>query len=143
MRNALVANVREVEGSRVHIGDSVEVHVLAYPDRTFKAKISYVAPTIDSNTRRLAVRADVDNREGLLKPQMFATFTILTGDDAFAVGVPQSAIVYEGEAARVWVSRSDGSIELREIKTGRANGNMVEVVAGLMAGEKIAQVHSW
>lgn len=133
----LVANVREVEGSRVHIGDSVEVHVLAYPDRTFKAKISYVAPTIDSNTRRLAVRADVDNREGLLKPQMFATFTILTGDDALAVGVPQSAIVYEGEAARVWVSRSDGSIELREIKTGRANGNMVEVVAGLMAGEKI------
>jgi len=68
---------------------------------------------------------------------MFATFTILSGDDALAVGVPQSAVVYEGDIARVWVSRADGSIELREIKTGRANGNMAEVVTGLDAGEKI------
>jgi cobalt-zinc-cadmium efflux system membrane fusion protein len=133
----LVANVREVEGSRVHVGDAVEVHVLAYPDRVFKAKISYVAPSIDPATHRLAVRADVDNREGLLKPQMFASFTILTGDDAVGVGVPDSAVVYEGDLARVWVSRSDGSVELREIKTGRSVGKMVEVVEGLKPGEKI------
>jgi membrane fusion protein, heavy metal efflux system len=133
----LVANVREVEGSRVHVGDAVEVHVLAYPERVFKAKISYLAPSIDPSTHRLAVRADVDNREGLLKPQMFASFTILTGDDALGIGVPQSAVVYEGDTARVWVSRTDGGVELREIRTGRTNDKMVEVVEGLSAGEKI------
>jgi cobalt-zinc-cadmium efflux system membrane fusion protein len=133
----LVANVREVEGSRVHVGDTVEVHVLAYPERIFKAKITYLAPYIDPNTHRLSVRADVDNREGFLKPQMFASFTILTGDDTLGVGVPQSAIVYEGEAARVWVSRADGGVELRQIKTGRTNDKMVEVVEGLAPGEKI------
>ena len=68
---------------------------------------------------------------------MFASFTILTGDDAVGVGVPDSAVVYEGDLARVWVSRSDGSVELREIKTGRSVGKMVEVVEGLKPGEKI------
>jgi len=133
----LVANVREVEGAHVRAGDAVEVHVLAYPERVFKAKISYVAPSIDPNTHRLAVRADVDNHEGLLKPQMFASFTILKGDDALGIGVPQSAVVYEGESARVWVSRTDGEVELRNIKTGRTSEQMVEVVAGLSAGEQI------
>jgi len=133
----LIANVREVDAPAVRLGDPVEVRVLAYPNRVFKAKISYVAPSIDASTHRLAVRADVDNRDALLKPQMFATFTILTGSDVTAVGVSQSAILREGEAARVWVVNPSGGLALREIKTGRSNGDMVEVVSGLNTGEKI------
>src|SRR5262249_9076395 len=103
----LVGKVREGAGSHLCAAAGVWVHVCAYPAGVFKAKISYVAPSIDPNTHRLAVRADVDNHEGLLKPQMFASFTILKGDDALGIGVPQSAVVYEGESARVWVSRTD------------------------------------
>lgn len=133
----LIANVREGDAPAIHIGDPVEVHVLAFPARVFQAKITYVAPSIDPATHRLAVRADVTNREGLLKPQMFANFSILTGKDVTAPGVPQSAIVYEGDAARVWVSTPDGGLSLRQIKTGRINGNMVEVLSGVTAGERI------
>ena len=133
----LTANVREVDEPEVHLGDPIEVHVLAFPNRIFKAKISYVAPSMDPNTHRLAVRAEVENRDGLLKPQMFADFTILTGSDAAAVGVPQNAILREGETARVWVVNPGGGLALRQIKTGRSNGDMVEAVSGLNPEERV------
>ena len=133
----LIANVREVDASAVHLGDSVEVHVLAFPDRIFKATISYVAPSMDPNTHRLVVRADVENRDGLLKPQMFASFTILTGSDFSAVAVPQSAVLHEGGTASVWVVDQGGGLVLRRIKIGRSNGDMDEVVSGLNPGERI------
>jgi membrane fusion protein, heavy metal efflux system len=133
----LIANVREVDGSLVRLGAPVEIRVLAFPDRIFKATITYVAPSMDPNTHRLAVRADVDNREGLLKPQMFANFTILTGGDVVAPGVPQSAVIYEGDRARVWVATPDGNLVLRQVQTGRASGDSVEVTKGLEAGERI------
>jgi hypothetical protein len=63
----LIANVREMDSPLMHVGLPVEVHVLAYPDRLFKGKISWVAPSIDPNTHRLAVRADVENPDGALK----------------------------------------------------------------------------
>jgi len=77
------------------------------------------------------VRATVDNAAGLLKPEMFASVKILTGESDKAVAVPRDAIIYEGEAARVWVVRdkdSEKAIELRRIKVGLTNGNMVEVL---------------
>jgi cobalt-zinc-cadmium efflux system membrane fusion protein len=133
----LVANVRETDAPMVHTGDPVEVHVLAYPGHVFDALISYVAPSINPATHRLAVRADVANPEGLLKPQMFANFTIVTGGDTRAVGVPQSAVMYEGDNARVWVNSSVGALALRQIRTGRSNGGMVEVLGGLDPGERV------
>ncbi len=133
----LVANVREDDSALMHIGDPVEVRVSAYPERVFNARISWVAATIDPNTHRLSVRADVANPDGALKPTMFANFTIVTGAAAQAPAVPRSAIVYEGDSARVWVSPSDGVLALREIRVGRTSGDMVEVVEGLSAGDKV------
>jgi membrane fusion protein, heavy metal efflux system len=133
----VIANVREVDAPAIHLGDPVEVHVLAFPDRIFNANISYVAPSIDPNTHRLTVRANVENHDGLLKPQMFANFTILTGSDFAAVAIPQSAILHEGGTASVWVVDPGGGLTLRQIKTGRRNGDMDEVVNGLNPGERI------
>ena len=133
----LIANVREVDAPLMHVGLPLEVHVLAYPDRVFKGKVSYVAPSIDPNTHRLPVRADVENPDGALKPGMFANFSIITGEAATAPAVPQEAIVYEGDRARVWVAGEGDTLALREIRTGRTSDGMVEVLAGLSAGEKV------
>jgi membrane fusion protein, heavy metal efflux system len=54
-----------------------------------------------------------------------------------APGVPQSAVVYEGETTRVWVASPDGSLVLRQVQTGRASGDIVEVTKGLEAGERV------
>ena len=133
----LIANVREADAPLMHVGEPVEVHVLAFPGRVFKAKISWVAPSIDSNTHRLSVRADVENPQGELKPGMFANFSIITGDAATAPAVPQRAIVYEGDTARVWVAEDDGTTAARSIRIGRIADGMVEILAGVSAGEKV------
>jgi membrane fusion protein, heavy metal efflux system len=133
----LMANVRETDASLVGVGTPVEVRVPAYPDRVFTARISWVAPAIDQNTHRLPVRADVENPGATLKPMMFASFSIITGAPTVAPAVPQSAIVYEGETARVWVARDNGTVTARVVTTGQTSDGMVEIRSGLSAGEKI------
>jgi cobalt-zinc-cadmium efflux system membrane fusion protein len=136
----VVAFIRETEAPIVHVGQQIYFTVLAYPDRSFPANISYVAAALDPTTRRLLVRATVNNDAGLLKPEMFASVKILSGESDKAVAVPRDAIIYEGEAARVWVVRdkdSEKAIELRRIKVGLTNGSMVEVLKGLAPGDRV------
>src|ERR1019366_5836335 len=91
------------------------VHVLAYPKRVFKARVSYIAALVDPVTHRLPVRAEIDNLDGALKPEMFATFRILTGDAASSPAVPESAVVYEGDLAHVWVLSDGGLLAYRAV----------------------------
>jgi cobalt-zinc-cadmium efflux system membrane fusion protein len=133
----LTAFVRETDVSAVSVGQDISFTVLALPGRVITARINYVAASIDPATRRLLVRASVDNKDGLLKPEMFANVTIYSASDHPAVAVPKQALIYEGDQVRVWVAHDDKSIELRQIKTGLTNGNLVEVTDNLKPGEKI------
>jgi cobalt-zinc-cadmium efflux system membrane fusion protein len=134
----LVANAREVDGPLIHLGDAVNVTVLAYPDRLFKAKITFVAPSIDPNTHRLPVRAEVENPDGALKPGMFASFRIITGAETMSPGVPESAVTYEGETARVWVGDpSKKTVAIRQVQIGRIDDGYVQILGGLKVGESV------
>jgi cobalt-zinc-cadmium efflux system membrane fusion protein len=133
----LVANVRETDAPFVRSGEPHEVRVLAYARRVFHARIAWIAPSLDATTRRLAVRAEIENSDGALKPQMYATFSIVTGDDVAAPAVPQSAVIYEGAAARVWVAGDDGSVAARAIEVGRSQDGWLQVTRGLAAGERV------
>ncbi len=133
----LIASVREADAGQVRRGQTVEVSVLAYPDRRFRARVVYVAPTIDPTTHRLTVRAVIDNADGALKPEMFASFRILTSDAAQSPAVPEGAVVYEGEAAHVWVLGTDDSLAIRPIRVGRVSDGYVEVLEGLKSGERV------
>ncbi len=133
----LVANVREDDAGRLHVGQPIDMHVAAFPGRTFKARLDYVAPMIDPATRRLPVRAVIANPDGALKPAMFADFDIKTGADQTAVAVPTAAVIYEGDQARVWVAQRGQSLGLREIKTGRTSNGEVEVLSGLNPGDQV------
>jgi membrane fusion protein, heavy metal efflux system len=133
----LTAFVRETDCANIAVGQEVTFNVLALPGKTIPARINYVATAIDPTTRRLMVRATIDNRKGLLKPEMFANVTIYSASDHPAVGVPKQALIYEGDQVRIWVAREDKSIELRQIKPGLTNGDLVEVVGNLRPGEQI------
>jgi cobalt-zinc-cadmium efflux system membrane fusion protein len=133
----LIAFVRETDAAMVSAGQEISFNVLALPGHPLKARIDYVAAAIDPNTRRLLARATVDNKNGLLKPEMFANVTIYSAGDHPAVGVPKQALIYEGDQVRVWVAHEDKSIELRQIKTGLINGDLVEVQGNLKPGEQI------
>ncbi len=133
----LTAFVRESDAAAVCIGQDITVNVMALPGRPLTAKINYVAAAIDPNTRRLLVRATIDNKDGMLKPEMFANVTIYSAGDRAAPAVPKQALIYEADKVRIWVARDDKSVELREIKIGLVNGNLVEVTSNLRPGEQI------
>jgi cobalt-zinc-cadmium efflux system membrane fusion protein len=133
----LIANVRESDAVNIASGQDVEFKVLAFPDRVFKGKLNFTSEVIDAATRRLIARATIDNAEHRLKPEMFARVTIYTGAEQRAPAVPPSAIVHEGDEARVWVAGDDKTLELRKITTGLTAGGLVQVTSGLKAGEKV------
>lgn len=134
----LVANVRESDAPKMKVGAPVEVSVLAHPGRIFNARLSYVAPALDPNTRRLPVRAEIANGDRELMPEMFASFRIVTGEPTTNPAVPQEAVVYEGANARVWVADpKDKSVASRPIEVGATANGMVEVRKGLALGENV------
>src|ERR1700730_7374646 len=133
----LMAFVRETEASGVAVGQEIAFSLLAMPGSQFNARIDYVAAAIDPATRRLLVRATIDNKDGVFKPEMFANVTIYAGGDHPSIGVPKQALIYEGDHVRLWVVHDDKSIELRNIQTGLTNGDLVEARTNLKAGEKI------
>ncbi len=133
----LTAFVRETDASNVSVGQEISFNVLALPGRALTARINYVSAAIDPATRRLLVRATIDNKEDRLKPEMFANVTIYSASDHPAIGVPKQALIYEGDQVRVWVAHEDKTIELRQIKPGLTNGDLVEVEGNLKPGEQI------
>ena len=133
----LTAFVRETDASNVSVGQEISFNVLALPGRPLTARINYVSAAIDPATRRLLVRATIDNKDGRLKPEMFANVTIYSASDHPAIGVPKQALIYEGDQVRVWVAHEDKTIELRQIKPGLTNGDLVEVEGNLKPGEQI------
>jgi cobalt-zinc-cadmium efflux system membrane fusion protein len=133
----LLAFVRESDAAKVAVGQDLTFSVMALPGRSLTARINYVAAAIDPATRRLLVRATIDNADGAMKPEMFANVTLYSPGDHPAVGVPKQALIYEGDQVRIWVAHQDKSIELRQVKPGITNGDLVEIVGNLRPGEQI------
>ena len=135
----MLANVREESVPRVHLGDPVEVRVWAFPNRAFTGKITRISPTMDPVLHRLPVWAEVDNRDGLLKPEMFASFRIISAAArAPSPAIPDRAIVYEGANAHVWLANpTDKTLALRQIKVGRQIDDTVQVLTGLNPGDHV------
>lgn len=133
----VLGNVRESDAPLMRVGEPVDIRVIALPGTVFAAKLTWVGPTIDSSTHRLAVRAEISNPGGTLKPLMFATVAIHTGVDRSSSAVPASAVIYEDEHAHVWVANADKSLGLREVRVGRVAGNDVEVLSGLSNGDTV------
>ena len=133
----LVAAVPETDAPFIERGQTVEVRVLALPGQVFKAQLTAVGAQVDPVTRRVPVRATLANPGGKLKPQMFASFSIITSGESQAPAVPEDAIVREGDQAHVWVVSGNNTLSLQIIRTGRSSDGMVEVLSGLKAGERV------
>jgi len=132
-----VAQVTEDQIARIRIGDAVTVRMDAFPGRTFDARVNFIAPSVDPNTHRIAVRARVENPDVALKPGMFGSFRIYTGAAEDHLAVPEAAVIFEGDTARVWITGPHRSIALRYIKAGKTVDGTVEVLSGLRAGDRV------
>ena len=93
---------------------------------------------MDPASRRLAVRAELANPDGLLKPEMFADYEIVTSQARAALAAPEAAVIYEGQSAHVWLARPDRTLVLQQVRLGRSAHGFVEVLDGLRPGDQIA-----
>jgi len=134
----LIGNVREEDAAQMRVGEAVDVTVPALPGRSFPARLSWVAPTIDSTTHRLSVRAEIANPGGLLKPAMFATMLVHTGGDRMSSAIPEAAVIREGDQSHVWLSAGGESLVMRRIRPGRLQNGYMEVLSGLKPGDRVA-----
>ncbi|XAH21886.1 efflux RND transporter periplasmic adaptor subunit [Xylophilus sp. GW821-FHT01B05] len=140
----MVASVPESEFALYHIGQPVDVRVQAWPGKVFSGRVSYVGDSVDANSRRLVVRADVNDPARALRPQMLADFSIAIAAPETSVAVPATAVVRETNGSNaVWVATSDDAegprFVRRTVVTGLTTDGQVQIASGLKAGERIAR----
>jgi multidrug efflux pump subunit AcrA (membrane-fusion protein) len=123
--------------SDVQPGQSVSITTSSYPDRSFAGRLARVSPSVTAASRTLTVEAEVENGSGILKPGQFATVRILLPASQPAVLIPARAVRTEGNTSRVFVVK-DGRVQERLVQTGQAEGDLIEIKAGLAADELVA-----
>src|SRR3990172_955039 len=131
------ANIYEKDLGMVKKGQEIFITVTPYPDRVFTGKITYISDTVDPATITVKVRAELQNFESLLKPEMFATVKILTGKGENLLAVPESAIQREGENTIVFVVRDENTFEKRVVSIGPEVGGYNQIISGLKEGERL------
>ncbi len=121
------------------VGDAVEITVEAYPSTTFRGQVTYLSSLVDPATRTASARVEIDNRDGRLRPGMFATATLTAPASAGrkALVVPRDAIQQVRGKPVVFVEVQPGSYQMRELTLGQEVGADIEVLSGLAAGERV------
>lgn len=131
------ANVHESDMSKVKEGDKVTVKTVAYPDKTFQGTIKKIGTMLDPQSRVIRVRTELNNEDGLLKPEMFATVIITSQTSQKVLAVPEKALVLENNAFYVMKVTSEKTFEKVKVDVGRKFHEFTEVKGGLNAGDSI------
>ena len=130
------AEVYEYEFSKVSLGSRVEVTAEAYPGRVFWGTVSFIDPSVNPQSRTVRVRANMSNRSGMLKPEMFVTAKIMS-KPVRGVVVPASAVLYTGNGNVAWVEEKPNVFTMRSVSTGLRSGDDFQILAGLKPGERV------
>lgn len=132
-----VAELDESHLSRVKVGQSVEVRVNAWPGEMFPGTITFIGDTVNPKTRRITVRARVDNPQGRLKPEMYASFLLGEGTTRQTLAVPSEAVQTINGRSVVFVGRAAQGFRAQPVTLGADFGGEVEVTDGLRAGDPV------
>jgi cobalt-zinc-cadmium efflux system membrane fusion protein len=133
----LKAQIFEQDIPQVRIGQEIEARVSAVPNRIFKARIDAINAAPDLATRRVIVRAEIENADGLLKAEMFAMFKISVDDVSTTPAVPTDAVIREGNIATVWVETEPMLFKRRVVEIGVQQDGLTQIRKGLASGESV------
>ena len=132
----MLANVIESDVALLHVGEPVQMKVLAYPNRVFKARISKIYPAVDPNTHRATVRSDIEDPRDELRPGMLANFLIRVEGPITSTALPANGVVREPDGTMTaWVTTNRKHFEQRVVQIGLRNGDYVQILSGLQRGE--------
>lgn len=122
---------------QLSLGQTIELESVAYPDRKFTGKVTFISPSLSPTERTVAVLAEVANPEGLLKPGMFGRVELIYRAKDEAIVIPESAITFQGDATSVWAVTPDNKTEARPVTVGLRLAGQAEILSGLKAGDRI------
>jgi cobalt-zinc-cadmium efflux system membrane fusion protein len=133
----VVVNVYQSDLSYVHSGDKVEISTDAYPDK-FHGTISYIAASLDPNTRTLQARIVTNNPGNQLKKDMYVTASVMAGKNVDALTVPDSAVLRDTENQPfVYVQTEANRFARRVVTVGDNQSGKTQVVSGVKEGERV------
>ncbi len=132
----LLADVYETDVAGVRLNEPVQVRVIAYPNETFSARVSYIAPSVDPATRRVEVRCVLPNPGRRLMPEMFAIF-LIPGLNTKVLTVSQKAVVRDSDRRVVWVVHDGRELVRRTVETGVEQDGWIEIRSGLQPDDKV------
>jgi RND family efflux transporter MFP subunit len=120
-----------------------EITLDAYPGDNFRGRISEISPVIDTASRTMMIRVNVDNPDDKLKAGMFANVKIITEEKENAITVPENAVIQRGNENFVYTVQAD--TDDSSVKTAKKTpvglglniDNMVEITEGLKAGDEV------
>jgi len=133
----VVAEIPEKMTPWIRDGQPVELHVDAYPDQTFTAKVSRISPAVNAATRAFPFEALAPNQNGLLKPGTFARVHIESSKVDDVLTLPAAVLQYRYGVNRVFVIDGD-KLTAHELKVGERIGDRVEILSGVDAGDRVA-----
>jgi membrane fusion protein (multidrug efflux system) len=128
--------VPEVFLGALSVGMPIRVGVEAYPSRVFEGKVVGIDTRVDPVSRAVAVRAEIPNTDGVLRPGMLMTVSALK-NPRVSLSVPEQSLVPLDDKQYVYVVGADMKAERREVKIGARVPGTVEILSGLKAGEKV------
>lgn len=135
----MLANVAEIDSPAFRIGQQVRAKLTAFPNQVFDGKITTIGATVDSNTRRVLVRSEINDPQHELRSGMFGNFTISVGAPVRSLAVPLNGVVREGNGTMtVWVTKDRRLFERRTVQIGQQNGGFDQIIEGLQQGELVA-----
>jgi len=138
----VIFDAYEEDLPQIGLGDRVTFSTPAVPGQRFSGKVTFIDPVIDKDRRVAAVRTEVRNPNGKLKPEMLVMGELQaeTTGEKLALTVPKSAVLWTGERSVVYVKVPDTDIptfQYRELELGEALGDRYRVLDGLEAGEEV------
>ncbi|PIW64593.1 MAG: efflux transporter periplasmic adaptor subunit, partial [Candidatus Omnitrophica bacterium CG12_big_fil_rev_8_21_14_0_65_50_5] len=129
--------VPERYSSRIKEGQDVEIQVTAYPGETFSGKVYFIDPRVNDVTRTVLMKAKIPNRDGHLKPGMFANLNLIVNTKSDALVIPETAVMVKGDTTSVFVISENNKASLKLVVLGIRLAGRVEVTQGLREGDVV------
>lgn len=133
-------DVYENDLHNVSVGQAISFTTPSAPGEVFETNISFINPVIDSQNRASTIRAEVSNKAGTLKPEMFVAGNLVVYQDTAALRVPKSAVLWTGKRSVVYVKVPGTHIptfEYREIEWSDESQSEYSITRGLAVGEEV------
>ncbi len=118
-------------------GMKADITLDAFPGRTWRGTVALFRPSMNPGTQTLTGFIEIDNGDGLLRPKMYATVHLRLPGLGPTLTVPDQSVLYTGDRSVVVVDEGDGLFAPRQVELGVASDGLVQVLAGLKAGDHV------